>query len=140
MKRILITLLLAVLCVHAVIAEVLSADPSATPKPIRITVEGLADAPLTGTANASASTITATTQPGISILKGLVRHPVAGIKKMVAKNSMESEVIDAIIVKLADMEEDQKRQQVFNACMMAGMVVLAALLIVVLINKKKKKN
>jgi hypothetical protein len=139
MKRIMVMIFFILLAYPAVYAEVLSVDPSATPRPIRITVEGEEDAKLTATA--SAATITATTQPGISILKAIaVRHPAAGIKKMMEKNSMESEVMDAIIAKLADMEEDQKRQQVFNACMLAGMAVLAALIIFILIIRKKKKS
>lgn len=138
MKRTAVLTCLVLFIAPAAFAEVLSVDPAATPKPIRITVEGLEDARVSATA--SPATITATTQPGINILKRVFRHPVDGIKKMIKDNSMESEVIDAIIAKLADMEEDQKRQQALNAFMLAGMIVLLAALAAVLLIKRKKKK
>ena len=138
MVRLTVLTCFVLLAANAACAEVLSVDPSATPKPIRITVEGLEDARVSATA--SPATITATTQPGINILRRVFRHPVDGIKKMIKDNSMESEVIDAIIAKLADMEEDQKRQQALNAFMLAGLLVLLAALITVILVKKKNKK
>jgi hypothetical protein len=112
-------------------AEVLSVDPEATPKPIRITVEGLADAKPTSL----------TTIKDVFFKNELFRsntaNSVAVIKKMADNNVMESEIIDAIITKLADVEVELKKQKILNMVLLAGMAVFFVVCVYLMVRKRK---
>lgn len=113
-------------------AEVLSVDPEATPKPIKITVEGVPDAKPTSL----------TTQKDVFFKNELFKPavtqvPVADIKKMADSNAMESEIIDAIITKLADIEEELGRQKIYNLRLTAGALVMLVLVLFLAFKRKK---
>jgi hypothetical protein len=132
MKRYAALLVMLLLAPCVLRAEVLSADPEATPKPIKITVEGLPDSKPTSL----------TTMKDVFFKNELFRpntaNSVATIKKMAdAKNAMESEIIDAIITKLADMEEAAKAQQVLNTALLAAVAVLFVLCVFLMVRKRK---
>jgi hypothetical protein len=117
---------------HAAFCEVLSVDPEATPKPIKITVEGLPDSKPTSL----------TTMKDVFFKNELFKPvptqvPVSDIKKMADGNVLESEIIDAIISKLSDVEVELGRQKVINLCLGSCIAVLAALLLVFLFRRKK---
>ncbi len=102
-------------------AEVLSVDPEATPKPLKVMVEGLPDAKPTSL----------TTQKEVffknELFKANTRNSVARIKTLADKNPLEGEVIDAIISKLSDMEDEAKRQKMTNiglVCVMIGLLII----------------
>lgn len=127
------------LLLPAAFAEVLSVDPEATPKPIKITVEGLPDSKPTSL----------TTQKDVFFKNELFKPaatqvPVAEIRKMAETKKMpdsqvtEGEIIDAIIMKLSDMEDELKRQKTVNNAMLGGLAVLLALAILLLLRKRKK--
>lgn len=112
-------------------AEVLSVDPEATPKPIRITVEGVADAKPT-----SLTTIKDVFFKN-ELFKPNTANSVASIKKLADNNAMEGEIIDAIITKLSDIEEEMKTQRLVNTGLFAGLMALIVLAIVMALRKRK---
>lgn len=132
MKKIIVVFMMLFLTAFTLKAEVLSVDPDATPKPIRITVEGLADVKSTSL----------TTLRDVFFKNELFRsntvNSVAVIKKLADSKAMESEVIDAIITKLADMEDEMKKQQMVNAGMLTGLAVLIVLAVAVITRRRKK--
>jgi hypothetical protein len=132
MKKIMFVLILAAVPFYTLLAEVLSVDPEATPKPIKITVEGLADAKPTSL----------TTQKDVffknSLFQPQPKNPAAEIKKMADSNAMESEIIDAIITKLADIEEEQRKQLMINTGIIAGLIALIVIGVFLIIKKQKK--
>jgi hypothetical protein len=113
-------------------AEVLSVDPAATPKPIKVMVEGLPDAKPTSL----------TTQSEVFFKNELFKpntiNSVAAIRVLAnknQKNTMEAEVVDAIIAKLADMEADARKQKIINIGLVCGMI---GLLIALAATRRKK--
>jgi len=131
MKKCAVLIALFFLTASALHAEVLSADPEATPKPIKITVEGIPDAKPTSL----------TTMKDVffknELFKSNTVNSVAKIKKMADSNAMESEIIDAIITKLADIEDGLKAQEAMNTGLMAGMAVLFVICIFLIVRKRK---
>jgi hypothetical protein len=115
-------------------AEVLSVDPAATPKPMKVTVEGVEDATPTSL----------TTQKEVFFKNEFfmpnTKNSVAAIKVLASKsqkNTMEAEVVDAIISKLADMEETLGVQQAVNTGLFGGLAVLLVAVMYLIIRKKK---
>jgi hypothetical protein len=131
MKKYAVLFMLIFLAASALKAEVLSADPEATPKPIKITVEGLPDSKPTSL----------TTMKDVFFKNELFRpntaNSAATLKKMADSNAMESEIIDGIINKLADFEDEMKAQQVLNTALLAAIAVLLAAVIFLIVRKRK---
>jgi hypothetical protein len=130
MKKYAVLFMLIFLAASALKAEVISADPEATPKPIKITVEGLPDAKPTSL----------TTMKDVFFKNELFRpntaNSAATLKKMADSNAMEGEIIDAIINKLSDIEDEMKAQEVLNTALLAGMAVLLAAVVFLMTRKR----
>jgi len=131
MKKLAVFIALVLLTASSLHAEVLSADPDATPKPIQITVEGIPDAKPTSL----------TTIKDVFFKNELFRsntvNSVAKIKKMADSNAMESEIIDAIITKLSDIEDGLKAQEKVNTALMAAVAVLFVTCVFLIARKRK---
>jgi hypothetical protein len=131
MKKYAVLFTLVFLAASALRAEVLSADPEATPKPIKITVEGLPDAKPTSL----------TTMKDVFFKNELFRpntaNSAATLKKMADGKAMESEIIDGIISKLSDIEDELKAQEVLNTGLLAAIAVLTVLAVYLIVRKRK---
>jgi hypothetical protein len=63
-------------------------------------------------------------------------NSAATLKKMADSNAMEGEIIDAIINKLSDIEDEMKAQEVLNTALLAGMAVLLAAVVFLMTRKR----
>ncbi len=133
MRKKAIILLSCILLSYAAAVPAFCEEPAQTPKPIRIMVEGLPDAKPTSL----------TTQKDVYFKNELyvaatkTAATAADIKVMAENHVTESEIMDAVISKLSDIEEELARQKILNTRMMAGSLILLVLVIFLAFGKRR---